>query len=71
MDNVKVKGSKKSVESIMANQHFGGVLIKKDGIEMYVPETWIYSDGRLKKYAIKAWKKYQKHIHKQNQKKVV
>lgn len=68
---MKINQSRKSVESIMANQRFGGVLIKEGDISMYVPEDWIFADGRLKGYAITAWKKYKKHMLKQNQRKAV
>lgn len=68
---MKISKSRKSVQSIMCNPHFGGVLIKEGDIEMYVPEGWILSDGRLKGYAVTAWKRHKKEVLKQRQKKVV
>lgn len=50
--------SRKSTKSIMAHQKFGGVLLKEDDIELFIPSNWIFSDGRLKKYAQKAWKQH-------------
>jgi hypothetical protein len=66
---MKINQSRKSTKSIMANQGFGGVLLKEDGIELYIPANWIFKDGRLKKYAQKAWDKFK--AEQMNERKVV
>jgi hypothetical protein len=57
---MKINQSRKSTQSIMAHQSFEGVLLKKDGIEMYIPKEWITQKGKIKKYALKAFYKLQK-----------
>ena len=41
----------------MSNPHFEGVLLKKDNVELFIPRSWIFNNGKLKKYAITAWKR--------------
>jgi hypothetical protein len=55
---MKINQSRKSTRSIMANQRFGGVLLKEDDVQLFIPSNWIFNDGRLKKYAQKAWKQH-------------
>ena len=55
---MKINQSKKSTRSIMAHPSFGGVLLKENDVELFIPSNWIFKNGRLKKYAQRAWKEH-------------
>lgn len=57
LNNTKVNSSRKSTTSIMCNPHFEGITLKKENVSMYVPPEWIFTDGRIKGYAINKWNK--------------
>lgn len=45
--------SRKSMHSVMNNGGYCGLLnITRDGNTICVPETWLFEDGRIKKYAL-------------------
>lgn len=50
----KVCQSRKSMHTVMSN---GGkaqnLTIIRNGVKIQVPEEWLFSDGRIKKYALK------------------
>lgn len=48
---MKICNSRKSTESIMKNGGFGLLVIKRGNTSVLVPEQWLFSDGRIKKYA--------------------
>ena len=68
MNNVKVSASRKSTVSVMSNPHFGGVTLMKGKVSMFVPKEWLFSDGRIKKFALEKWNKL---LKEHNIKKVV
>ena len=49
---MKVCESRKSKVQIMAHPGFGGIILKKGNVSMYVPPEHIFKSGKLKKYAI-------------------
>lgn len=49
----KICQSRKSTHTIMAHPGFGMLTITRNGVTISVPEEWLFSDGRVKKYAIK------------------
>ena len=49
---MKVCKSRKSTHSIMAHEGFGMLTIRRGATVILVPEEWLFSDGRIKKYAI-------------------
>lgn len=51
---MKVNESRKSTHSIMNHQRFGGVLLKQENFEMFIPKEWIFKKtGAIKKYGLK------------------
>lgn len=50
---MKINPSRKSTESIMANQKFGGITLRKGNVSMYVPPENITQEGKIKRFAIK------------------
>jgi len=48
----KVCRSRKSTHSIMAHEGFGLLTIRRGATIIHVPEEWLFSDGRIKKYAL-------------------
>lgn len=49
---MKICESRKSTNTIMSNQGFGGMIIKKDGVIFYVKPSDITSEGKVMKRAI-------------------
>lgn len=49
----KISASRKNMANVMEGARFGELTIKRHGIELQVPKEWLFSDGRIKKYAIK------------------
>lgn len=49
----KVCQSRKSTVSIMNHGGFGDLTITKHGVTVLVPRSYLFEDGRIKKYALK------------------
>lgn len=50
---MKINESRKSTHSVMNNSGFGGVLFKDGNSEIFIPQQFIFKNGKLKKYAKK------------------
>lgn len=55
---MKINESRKSTHSIMGHQGFGGVLLKQNDVELYIPNEFLFKNGKLKKYAKNAWNQH-------------
>lgn len=49
----KVCYSRKSTASIMNHGGFGDLTVTKHGVTVFVPRSYLFGDGRIKKYAQK------------------
>lgn len=50
---MKINQSRKSTHSIMAHSGFGVLTITREGTSILVPKSWLFNDGRIKKFAVK------------------
>lgn len=67
----RVGQSRKSTVSIMAHQGYGAVTVIRKGIEFTLPESALFSDGRIKKYALAEIERYFNHVELENTKEIV
>lgn len=50
---MKISQSRKSTHSVMAHAGFGMLTIIRGETSILVPESWLFNDGTIKKYAVK------------------
>lgn len=50
---MKICQSRKSTHTIMSHGGFGKLKVIHRGVEIKIPETFMFNDGRLKSYAVK------------------
>lgn len=48
----RVCASRKNMANVMEGAGFGDLIIERHGIKLNIPKEWLYSDGRMKKYAV-------------------
>lgn len=49
----KICQSRKNMHSVMNHTGFGSLVIVHRGVQIFVPNSFMFSDGKLKAYAIK------------------
>lgn len=62
----KICKSRKSTYSVMNHTGYGGIILHKDGATMFIPQKYITSKGKIKKYALLEFEKQIKKHEKDN-----
>lgn len=63
----KICKSRKNTNSIMNHRGYGGILLHREGVDMFIPQRCITSKGKIKKYALLEFEKKVEQYKKNNE----